>query len=221
MLTADLIRLYPELHHMAADASWPSIEKHGLLSTAALVDRWEINDPDARAALLQQRRDESRVIQHYAYGPATVRDQKPIHVESLATALVDMTVPEWLGVLNQRVFFFLQRERLSGLLNAGGYKKQAHTVITLDTASFVAAHEEEIELCAINSGFAQRHNKTPRGRGTFLPIADYKHPARDVVREKSPWDVAELCVKGGVGDIADHVIRVERMRGDDVLRRIA
>jgi len=32
--------------------------------------------------------------------------------------------------------------------------------------------------------------------------------------------VAELCVPGGVRDIGDHIIRVERMRGVEILERI-
>ena len=31
------IEMYPQVFHMASDGSWPSIEDHGLLSTAALV----------------------------------------------------------------------------------------------------------------------------------------------------------------------------------------
>ena len=217
MQTADLIRLYPRLHHMAADGSWPSIEKHGLLSTKALAAKWGINS----ASLLEQRRDESRVIEHPLHGTAIVRDQKPIHEESLAEVLTDMSVAEWLDELNSRVFFFLQPERLSTLLNATSYKKDAHTVITIDTASFVAAHEAEIELCAINSGFAQRHSKAARGSGTFQSIAGYQHPVRSEARIKPAWDVAELCVKDSVLDIAQHVIRVDRMRGDEIIWQIA
>ena len=34
------------------------------------------------------------------------------------------------------------------------------------------------------------------------------------------WDVSELCVVGGVPDILDHVIRVDRMQGDTVLENL-
>jgi hypothetical protein len=218
--TSDLTRLYPRIYHMAADGSWPSIAQHGLLSTAALVDRWAIESASARSALLTQRREESQVLEHTAYGTATVRDQKPIHEPSLAEALDDMTVGEWYEVLNERVFFFLQPERLDGLLNARSYKNSTHTVLTIDTASLVAAHESEIELCAFNSGFAQRHSKARRGRDTFKAIADYPHPNRHVARTGAHLDVAELSVLGGVVDIRDHIIRVDRMRQSEVIERL-
>lgn len=203
---------------MAADGSWPSIERHGLLSSAALVEAWEVAEPGIRSSLLEQRREESRVIEHPVHGAAVIRDQKPMHEPSLAEALDGMTASEWYGVLNARVFFFLQRERMLGLLSATSYKKHAHTVLTIDTASLVAAHEGEIELCAINSGFAQRHNKVRRGRETFQAIGDYQHPVREVASKRG--DVKELCVLGGVRGIREHVVRVERMRGGEVIERI-
>lgn len=220
MLTTDLTRPYPELHHMAADGSWPSIQRHGLLSTAALVEKWQVVEPGIRSSLLEQRREESRVLKHPMHAAAVIRDQKPIHEPSLGEALDGMTVGQWYEVLSARVFFFLQRERLEGLLNARSYTKDSHTVITIDTANFVAAHEREIELCTINSGFAQRHSKARRGLDTFQSISDYRHRALEAQRTCAPWDVAEFCVPGGVRDIGDHIIRVEWMRGDEILERI-
>ena len=35
---AELVATYPRIWHMAADGSWPSIRKHGLLSTRALLE---------------------------------------------------------------------------------------------------------------------------------------------------------------------------------------
>ena len=37
-----LIELYPRLYHMAHAGSWPMIQRHGLLSTTALLDLFEI-----------------------------------------------------------------------------------------------------------------------------------------------------------------------------------
>jgi hypothetical protein len=215
--TSDLTRLYPEVYHMAADGSWPSIARHGLLSTAALVERWDIANPSIRESLLQQRRPDQVTIEHPEFGRAIVRDHKPIRPEALAEALIDMTPEQWFEVLNERVFFFVQRMRLESLL--GAYKREALIVITVDTASLVAAHEDRIELCRINSGFAQPHNKAPRNRQSFLPIAEYPHRDR---RTPSPQgiDLAELTVLGGVLDIADHVVRVERAFGGEVLERL-
>ena len=37
MLTADLVRLYPKLFHMAEEDSWSSIQRHGLLTAEGMV----------------------------------------------------------------------------------------------------------------------------------------------------------------------------------------
>ena len=39
MDAAGLASMYPRLYHMAEEGSWPSIRRHGLLSTSALLDR--------------------------------------------------------------------------------------------------------------------------------------------------------------------------------------
>jgi hypothetical protein len=220
MLTADLIRLYPRLFHMAADGSWPSIERHGLLSTNALLDRWEV-DRETRGELTAGVRNSISTIEHLEFGTAVVRDQKPIHVESLASVLDEMTVAQWLAELNSRVFFFVQPERMLGLLTARSYRGRPHTILTIDTERFVAGYELQIELCTINSGFAQPHSKAPRGRATFQSISAYRHIDRYEARTNSPWDISELCVRGGIANIRDYMTRVDRMQDGQILEQVA
>lgn len=218
MQTADFVRLYPELFHMSADGSWPSIQQRGLLSSAALTDLWQV-DPALRRRLLAERREDSHILEHEVHGTAVLRDQKPIHEPSLAESLDDVTVPEWYGALNSRVFFFPQRKRMLELLSARSYRNDIHTVITFDTASLVTAYENFIELCPINSGFAQRHSKARRGSTTFQPIADYPHPVRDEPRANG-HDVAELTVRYAIRDVTPFVTRVERMKDGQVVERL-
>lgn len=220
MRVGDLVRLYPRVFHMSADGSWPSIARHGLLSTAALVEKWEAPDL-LRAELVSARRSESRVLDHSVHGTAVIRDQKPIHEPSLAEALDGMSPADWYAELNSRVFFFLQERRLLELLGARSYRNHAHTVITLDTAELVRRYESAIELCSINSGFAQRHSKARRGAGTFQSIAAYRHPHRVEPRATGSYDVAELTVRGSVTDLDGLVVSVDRMHGATVVARLA
>jgi hypothetical protein len=216
VLAADLVRLYPTLFHTAVDGSWPSIREHGLLSTEGLLDRWEVAE-QTRRELLTTVRAESTVIEHPVHGIAVVRDQGPLHPPSLQAALIDLTVEQWLQLLNERVFLFLQRSQVDALVGARQYRDHPNLVISVDTASLVAAYESRVELCRINSGFAQRHNHTSRGSATFLPIAEYEHPARAVPRSGAAYDVKEFTVVGGVPDLVDHVVRVERVVGEVVV----
>jgi hypothetical protein len=82
-------------------------------------------------------------------------------------------------------------------------------VLTLDTASLVAAHRERIELSPINSG-STIMNPQPRGHKTFLPIESYSF---DYWRTRRPLvdAVVELIVLDGVPDVAKHVIAVHRV----------
>ena len=130
-----------------------------------------------------------------------------------------MSTTDWYRELNSRVFFFLEERRLHDLLGAKSYRNDINTVLTIDTAKLVKRYQFSIELCAINSGFAQRHSKARRGASTFQSIAEYRHPARDEPRAKG-HDVAELTVRDGVPDLDGLVVKVERMHGAHVVERL-
>jgi hypothetical protein len=202
----DLIGHYPRLWHMAEDGSWDSIQKHGLLSTTSLLDLYKYTGKP-RQELESIRRPESVLISADGLPNAVVRDQKPMTASALQKCLTDGTTPEqWFETLNARVFFWLSRERLRGLLNAKAYRGRAQTVLTLDTASVVAANRDRIRLSPINSG-ATIYNPAPRGRDTFSTMSDFPFDERRKTRTLDNA-VVELTVLGSVSDIKDHAIAV-------------
>jgi len=206
---ADLIALYPRLFHMAEDGSWPSIQKHGLLSTSRLLDLYQIHGAK-RQALESQRRPQSVSLIRKGLGSVVVRDQKPLREASLAACLTDNLTPrEWYEILNARTFFWLSRERLWRLLRAKAYRDQAQVVLTIDTATLVAAHRDSVMLSPINSG-STIMSAQPRGHDTFMTIADYPYAERRKGRSKADA-LVELIVMSGVPDICDHVIAVHRI----------
>ena len=215
MEAAELIERYPRVYHMAEDHSWPSIERHGLLSTSALLDLYEISGA-ARRAIESARRASSVTITHQRHGTAVVRDQKPMHESALARCLDDeMTPAQWYRLLNAKVFFWPTEERLQGMLNARPYRDLSHTVLTVDTEQLLARHEGKVWLAPINSG-STLYNPSPRGRHTFRRIGDYPFEER---RRARGWAnaVAEIAVDRSVPDIATCVVRVDRRRGDHTL----
>jgi len=207
----ELVRLYPNLYHLAEDGSWPSIEMHGLLSTERLLDLFEVDD-QRRDLLMRSHRPDSVQIEHPIHGVAVVRDQKPISVSKLKACLDDMTITEWFETLNQRVFFWLQEGRLDRMLNAPPYRTRPHTVLVIDTARIVQSHGDAIRLSHINTG-ATLFDPPRRGPHTFTTIEDYLHPNRRRALAAAS-DLAELAVLEGVPDIVDLVVRVERRRAD-------
>ena len=213
---AELLRDCPTLFHMAEAGSWPSIRRHGLLSTSALLDRWEVTGL-RREAIEAARRPESAVIEHPTFGRAVVRDQKPMDDAGLSRCLQDGLAPaDWYRLLNARVFFWLTRARLLRLLDAKPYRELEHDVLELDAAALVAAYRTQITLSPINSG-ATRPFPAPRGRDTFLPPGDYPY-ADWRARRPAGERVVELSVMGGVPDVARFVRRVASMRGERVVR---
>ena len=90
-----------------------------------------------------------------------------------------------------------------------------HDVLVINTASFVAAHENQIWLCHMNSGntFPVPHKRdlTAFKRIAHYPTKSSGAPAKEVV---------ELVVDYQVLDIAQHVIEVRRMRATEVLGMI-
>jgi hypothetical protein len=212
---AELIRDCPTLYHMAERGSWPSIRLHGLLSTSALLDHWEVIG-HKREAIEAVRRPETVLIQHAILGRAVVRDQKPMDDAGLRRCLQDGLTPgDWYRLLNDRVFFWLTRARLNRLLTARPYREREHDVLELDAAALVNAYRLKITLSPINSG-ATKPFPRARGRDTFLPISEY--PYADWRRRRAAGErVVELSVIGGVPDVERFVRRAISMRGEQVV----
>lgn len=202
---------------MAEPGTWPSIRRHGLLSTSALLNLYGITG-EQRRRIESCRRPESIVIRHETYGPAVVRDQKPMSEKALRKCLRQMTPSEWYEVLNGKVFFWVTAERVNGLLSARAYRKREHTVLTVDTATLLERHSRRVSLSPINSG-STLYVPQPRGRGTFRGLSEYPFDERRKKRGL-PNAVAELAVNHQVQDIADLVIRVETRNGSRIVELI-
>lgn len=218
MTEAELARYFPVLYHMAADGSWESIRRHGLLSTTALLDLWGYSGA-SRDAIESMRRPRSVAIDHPVHGRALIRDQAPLSDAALVKCLIGMGPAEWYRILNGKVFFWLGMRRLHGLLDAKLYRQQAHIVITVDTASLLNVHAANATLSRINSGATHRGG-SPRGSSTFTRVADFPFNAARRSTTSINESIAELAVDYGIPDIQDHVIAVERMFSGEVVETI-
>jgi hypothetical protein len=211
----ELVERYPMLFHMASAGSWPAIRTHGLWTTQQIVGT--SGDAFEDSALIE-RRPHSITADHPALGRVTIRDQAPLRLQFLEGCLTDMSVEQWLGFLNDRVFFWLHPVKLDKLLGARRYRKSDQDVLVIDTKSLLGAHEARVRLSPINSGATLYPNATARGSDTFTTIEDYPYAERRRKRTV-PEAVTELAVIDGVHDMRDHVVRVERRRGGEILER--
>jgi hypothetical protein len=214
MDAAELVTTHPRIFHMAEAGAWDGIRKHGLLSTAALVDLFEIAEP-RRSRLLAERRPDMTALRHDVHGTALVRDNGPLNDKKLRAALTDMSAPDFLRLINGKVFFWPTSKRLDTLFKARAYRDRPHLILTIDTASLLAAHAERITLSPINSG-ATVHNAPARGSDTFQSIADYDFEGWRKRRSRSTA-IAEVCVEHSVPDIERHVVSARVRQPDDTV----
>lgn len=208
----ELLRDCPTLYHMAEPGSWPSIRRHGLLSTSALLALYEVRGAE-RDTLESLRRPNGVALHRDGLEGALLRDQKPMDDAALVRCLDDGLAPgDWYRLLNGKVFFWLTRARLMRLMQARPYRGLSQDVLELDAGALVAAHRQAITLSAINSG-ATRPFPVRRGLGTFLPIDAYPYAAWRGRRARGER-VVELAVEHAVPDAARFVRRVTRLGGD-------
>jgi len=190
---------------------WPSIQTHGLLSTTAVLDLAGV-DGDERVRLEQCRRLENATLVTDV-GEFILRDQKPLNEAKLERCLVDMTVAEWLRMLNGKVFLWPTRERCEQLLSAKAYRGHTHTIIEFDTARLL--ERQDVTVSPINSG-AVLYDPPRRGSFTFTAIDRFPEDRyRKRGRRKM---IAEVAVDYAIPDAAESATRVWQAGVDEWVR---
>ena len=193
---------------MAHEGSWPSICKHGLLSTSALLDLFGI-DGEERRRIESAHRPVSVRISHPAHGLAVVRDQGPMSERKLANCLTyGMKPVDWYRELNRRVFLWATPDRLSSMVNARAYRAHPQLVLTISTRRLVERYNDRIQVATINTG-STAYNAVARGLGTFVPLADFDYDASRRKRGRQRA-IAELVIGHSVPDVKEVIDSVER-----------
>lgn len=191
MNTSALIEKYPHLFHTAFAENWENINKHGLLSTSALLDLFEITGKE-REEIECTHRSRNYTITHPVHGTAVIRDQHPLNEKKLRSCLRGMTVQEWYKLLNGMVFFWTDRSDLDSM--RGAYPDVAQRTFVVDTRKLIDKHESKVRLSSINSG-SVLYKPAFRGRNTFVPVFAFDYNEEGKVKE--------LTVKDKVEDILD------------------
>lgn len=203
------IKTFPRLFHMAHHEAWPSIRHHGLLSTSALLDLYEIQGPE-RLKIEMQMRPESVVIRHPKHGKAVIRDQKPIMNDARLQRALGKTMASsnFHRLLNSMVFFWVGPERLETLRNAVEYRSNPQLVLTLDTGALVERYLDVMTLCPMNSGSC-KPMAHPRHPGIFQTVEHYNFDHWRRKKGSAIKAVVECTVKKGVLDVEKYLIKRE------------
>jgi hypothetical protein len=207
MTPEELAEKHPCLYHVTDPRNWDGIRKHGLLSTSRLLSLFEYSDAD-RVAFERQRRPESVPLTHPVHGEAIITDNIPLIEKALIPYLDDGLAPaDWYAMLNRRVFFWVDKKRLDGFLQAQAHQGRERLVLVFNTSSVAKQYREQMELCPINSGSARRR-PARRGLSTFTPLLRHDYATWQRQRVKaSPDRIVEVTAVGGVDHIADHLTR--------------
>jgi hypothetical protein len=208
--------LPPTLYHLTQTTNWPSIEKHGLLSTQALLDLVGLSGRE-REHMAYRHRAERVVLPN----GVIISDQRPMPPTALKRCLHGVTPEEWYALLNSKVFFWLDSERLSRLRCV--YRAIPQIVMSIDTQRLLASYAEQIALTPINTGNARRQ-PAQRGLSTFVPYKTWLASGwtsetealhtRPRLRSHPP---AELTVAYAVPDVMDFVTDVQRLAVGEIL----
>ena len=201
MDVTDFVKHYPNLYHVTAIKNWEGIQRHGLLSTSMLLDRFEVDD-ERRHKVERERRVDFAVLNHPEHGMAVIRDNRPLIESKLRACLEDgLTPQDWYAILNRRVFFWPTLDRVKTLLGAAAYRTTPQLVIKVDTERLVKLYGDCIELSPMNSG-ATRPFAHPRGLSTFTSMEAYDFDAR---RKKSGLKnaIVEVAILDAVDNLVD------------------
>jgi len=202
----ELIARHPRVFHTMSATAWPSVQRHGLLSTQKLIDLFGL-DAAERDRLLSAPRQQSTVLRAPGLPPAVIRDQKPM--KFVAEKIdPDSSLSEYLAAINSRVFFWASAERLDRLRQAKQYRTEEQVVLHVDTRALVERHGPRVELCRLNSGAVTQKNHPLRGHRSWLRIGDYPY---DEYRRRYGRDGAlvEVTVLEAVPDILDLTDKIE------------
>ena len=210
MTEAEFVTVCPYLYHMATKDSWDSISRHGLLSTEALLDLFEIAGP-RRNRILTEHRPESTIVSHQEYGSVVIRDQKPMSDGGLRRCLPSNITPsEWYRFLNGNVFFWATSARLESFLSASSYRFDDHIGLTIDSGALISRHLQTIQLTTMNTG-ATKPMPHYRDYESFVTLAEFDYESSRRKRGKLRA-IAEVTVPYAVLDILPMTLRVERVR---------
>jgi hypothetical protein len=198
------------VYHLAEEANWPSIERLGLLPASELIVRAGLNGADRDRLERSQRADHSILPDGVA-----IRDQRPMPPASLRACLIGMDPADWYALVNARVFFWLDPDRLNR--QRAACKARPQVVLTVDADGLVRDYGHLAEVSPINSGNARRL-PARRGAATFVPYAAWvesgwasEAAALGTKERKRSHPPAELTILGAVPDAMRYVLSVTRL----------
>ena len=201
------MKLPDRIYHLVEAANWPSIQRQGLLSADRLMDVAGLSRSDRDRLMRTQRLAHTELR-----NGVQIRDQCPMPPTALAQCLCDMEPADWYAMINARVFFWLNVNRLNR--QKAACEPRLQVVMAVDTAALVAAYEKRMAVTPINTGHARR-KPARRGPATFVPLAEWARSgwaseagALGIPSRRRSHQPVELTVIDAVPDILRFVVGI-------------
>jgi hypothetical protein len=205
--TVNCVNLPDRIYHLAEASNWPLIQRDGLLSANRLIGVAGLADASRDRMMREQR-----LVNTELPNGVRIRDQRPMPPTALETCLCGARPADWYAMINARVFFWLDPDRLNRQRAACASRPQV--VIAVDTAALIAVHQEHVALTPINTGNARR-KPARRGAATFVPFAEWvstgwasEAEALGTRARKRSHRPVELTVLDAVPDIMCFVVGI-------------
>jgi len=200
----------PFVYHLADAENWPSIQRDGLFSTRALLERAGIS-ASIRDAVEREHRPKRIILST----GVVIRDQKPMPPTALQRCVVGLSATQWYELLNSKVFFWFDIERLNRQRRACGSLPQV--VLKIATDRLLHRYAAQTSLTPINTGNARR-KPALRGAATFVPYhvwvaTSWLSEAQALGTRPRPrrHPPVELTVTDSVPDVMDFVVNVRKL----------
>ena len=200
------------VYHIAEADNWPSIERDGLLSAQALFERAGARAED-RAAV-----EKHRAVRAVLSDGTVIRDQSPMPPSALKPCLRGLTPQQWYRLLNGKVFFWFDEDRVARHLHA--CRRTSQIVLTIDADALLARHAARARwrrsIPATRGANRQCAAAPPscRGRRASSSWRSESDGLGTTLRAKS-HKPAELTVDHAVPDILDFVVSRRAVPAED------
>ena len=202
---------FAHVYHLADAENWPSIRARRAAERHAAAQAVGA-EHGGQARIEREQRRASLTLP----SGAVLRDQLPMPPSALARCLVDMTPAEWYALINSKVFFWFDAERLNRQRRASGISPKA-VVMTIDAERLLATHGARAEVSAINTGNARR-KPAIRGRQSFVPYATWlesrwvsEGAALGLRPRPASHRPVELTIGDGLPDVMDFVVSLSHL----------
>jgi hypothetical protein len=198
------------IYHLAEAVNWQSIQQNGLLCASKLLDLAGVTGAERDRLERQQRQQHTELP-----NGVQIRDQKPMPPKALKSCLIGLTPTDWYALINSRVFFWLDPDRLNR--QRAACEPRSQVVLTIDAVKLINTYSEQIALTPINTGNARR-KPARRGIETFVPYSIWIE-SRWVsetaalgppARQRSHTSV-ELTIADAVPDVMQFIIDVDEL----------